>query len=68
MKVRLETMTKCHCLVFLIVLVALIIVVFGASFKTSFMLIYNTGDSFMCSTDKVDNYTDTAREALCLET
>ena len=52
MKVRLETMSKLHCTLFILVLLTAIVIIFGASFKAQYMLIYNTGDSYICASQQ----------------
>lgn len=44
MKVRLETMSKKHCALFVLVILVVITAFFGASFKTGKMFEYYNGD------------------------
>ena len=48
MKTRLESMSKLHCIGFIITLVVVVIVFFGASFKAGTMFICNNGDTYVC--------------------
>ena len=45
MKVRLETMSKIHCIIFFAVVLVFIGVFFGASFKTEEMFVYDQGNN-----------------------
>lgn len=49
MKIRLETMSKVHCIGFILAFLSTMIIIFGASFKAADMLIYNRGDSQTCA-------------------
>ena len=48
MKIRLETMSKCHCGAFIAACVIIMVIIFGASFEAPDMLTYNLGDSQTC--------------------
>ena len=48
MKVRLETMGKLHCCIFLVVLLAIIAAFFGVSTQIEKMLIYDEGETLNC--------------------
>lgn len=55
MKVRLETMSKCHCLVFLLLLFTSIAMFFVASFtNVKSMLIYDEGQDITCLWEVTD--------------
>ena len=66
MKVRLESMSKKHCALFILVFIAAIAIIFGASFESHYMLDYNSGDSYACIGNKWKNETDSVKSNECL--
>lgn len=55
MKVRLETMGKLHCGIFLIAIALSISAFIAVSANYKNMLIYDHGDTFTCNLDKADS-------------